>query len=324
MKSDKNEVSGWFVCHEAVNPKNEIDMILRVSGSPYEEDCGSTLNDDDTVAAGVLVINRYDWGWQDHRGRDLYPDENEAFLTAGIVDRAHAIDEVNSWKDHPAKDRTASEGGVWMYIPRSEYIFARFGFDDAKVHAQSFIFFAGHTCFTQTAFLGLKNTLRKEETHEERFERRLHEGYNFSGVKILKELTRPPPFPVSEAYGYQPPPQDQWLGPYDLTAHLFRSSDIDALRMYTHAIGIAEQEMGRVTDLLNEIIMTYLERFVLPHCSSSILSQAATAIFPNYSETVYPRNLGYYLQRHFINASTDPPIECGYDREAVDTGSGLS
>ena len=319
VKSRKREVCGWFACHEDIDPLKEIDKILRVSGSPYEPDSGSSLNNDETSEAGVLVINRYDWGDHDDRDQNLFSDSDETFLTVGIVDRTYAVDEVDRWKSQRATDRTPSEWGVWMYVPESEYLFGRFGFDDIKMNAQSFLFFTGSTYFTQTAFSGLDSTLRMEETHEERFERRLLEGYDFSGIKTLKELIRPPPFPVSQAYKYEPPPLDQRLGPYDKAEHLFKASDIDALRMYTHVGEIAVPEMERVTDLLNELMMTYLERFILHQCSCRTLEQATTAFFPTYSNSAGSKGLVYYLHRFFTNASTDPPVTCGYESEAVDS-----
>ncbi len=57
---DKTEcrLAGWFVAHESVDVLQEIDKILRISGSPYEEDSESKYNDEKTMKAGVLVINR--------------------------------------------------------------------------------------------------------------------------------------------------------------------------------------------------------------------------------------------------------------------------
>lgn len=60
IDTTKARLAGWFVAHEAVDVLQEIDKILRVSGSPYEEDSGSKYNDEKTIAEGVLVINRYD------------------------------------------------------------------------------------------------------------------------------------------------------------------------------------------------------------------------------------------------------------------------
>jgi hypothetical protein len=63
-------VRAWVACHSSVNPEEEIDKILRVSGSPYEWYSGSTVNNAETAAEGVLVINRYDWGGYDERGME--------------------------------------------------------------------------------------------------------------------------------------------------------------------------------------------------------------------------------------------------------------
>lgn len=53
-------VCAWFICHSSINPEEEITKILRVSGSPYELYSGSTFNNTETAAEGVLVINQYD------------------------------------------------------------------------------------------------------------------------------------------------------------------------------------------------------------------------------------------------------------------------
>ena len=45
-------VCGWFISHSDVDPDQEIDKILRVSGSPYEADSGSGKNNDKTRAEG--------------------------------------------------------------------------------------------------------------------------------------------------------------------------------------------------------------------------------------------------------------------------------
>ena len=44
-------VVAWFVVHESVrDPLEELHRILRVAGCPYEHECGSTMNDDKTMA----------------------------------------------------------------------------------------------------------------------------------------------------------------------------------------------------------------------------------------------------------------------------------
>jgi len=68
----------WFASHSDVDPEVEIDKILRVSGSPYEHDNGSRLNDEKTAAEAVLVINRYEWGYYDKRGKNEIGVDDEA------------------------------------------------------------------------------------------------------------------------------------------------------------------------------------------------------------------------------------------------------
>ena len=52
----------------ASRAEEECARILKIAGSPYEEDSGERWNTDATRAAGVLVINRYDWSHWDSRG----------------------------------------------------------------------------------------------------------------------------------------------------------------------------------------------------------------------------------------------------------------
>jgi len=47
-----------------------MDRILRVSGSSHEWESGSRFNNAKTAAEGALVINRYDLGYYDKRGRE--------------------------------------------------------------------------------------------------------------------------------------------------------------------------------------------------------------------------------------------------------------
>ncbi|GIJ84975.1 hypothetical protein Asppvi_003830 [Aspergillus pseudoviridinutans] len=56
---ERGGISGWFICHSTTvdNPAQEMDKILQVSGSPYEPDSGSMMNNDKTAAEGIFVIN---------------------------------------------------------------------------------------------------------------------------------------------------------------------------------------------------------------------------------------------------------------------------
>ncbi|KAF5699730.1 hypothetical protein FGLOB1_11193 [Fusarium globosum] len=60
VASETSDAVAWFVAHEGIDPRQEVDKILRISGSPYEPDHGSTVNNDVTSQAGVFVVNRYD------------------------------------------------------------------------------------------------------------------------------------------------------------------------------------------------------------------------------------------------------------------------
>ncbi|KAL8922160.1 MAG: hypothetical protein Q9208_005355 [Pyrenodesmia sp. 3 TL-2023] len=109
-------LAAWFVAHEAFDVLQEIDKILRVSGSPY------------------------DWGLYDKRALDVVgedevdPSTFKIRISAGLVDFAEAKAEVMVWKDMPeySRDEEQRPHGLWLEIPNNEYMFGRFGFDDEK------------------------------------------------------------------------------------------------------------------------------------------------------------------------------------------------
>jgi hypothetical protein len=167
-----NKVCAWFSCHSDVDPEVEIDMILRVAGSPYEDDSASSNICPSVAAKGVLVVNRGYWGNDDDRGRDGVPetasdDEGDDVgpeswgEAVGLVDFANAKAQVLDWRSQNRAGRHQSPVGVWMFIPDSEYMFGRFGFDDARTSAKSFIFFTTDTQFVHTAFIGRLRPLRE-------------------------------------------------------------------------------------------------------------------------------------------------------------------
>ncbi|KAH7146945.1 hypothetical protein B0J13DRAFT_664729 [Dactylonectria estremocensis] len=99
-------VSAWFACHEDIDPAQEVRRILRISGNSYESDHGSRMNDEDTFAQGVHVINRYDWGYYSHTffdeiGEGVEEDRNSLANSnsLGIVDQKHARSQVSQWKE---------------------------------------------------------------------------------------------------------------------------------------------------------------------------------------------------------------------------------
>lgn len=160
---EDTQTVAYLLSHSSVDPQTEVDKILRVSGSPYEHDSGSTFNDESTAREGIFVVNRYDWGWYDDRSSenvqepDLPVDLPYIFSAVGMVDYDEANLFVDRLKGHRADQRNMiSEGirGVWLTIKHAEYQFGRFGFDEEKKRARSFLFFGNSTDFTTTRFEG--------------------------------------------------------------------------------------------------------------------------------------------------------------------------
>ncbi|KAF4446830.1 hypothetical protein F53441_9534, partial [Fusarium austroafricanum] len=178
VASEPNDAVAWFVAHADVDPRQEIDKILSVSGSPYEPDHGSTVNNEATSQEGILVINRYDWGYyntqffgeigegQEEGDHDVLANSN----SLGLVDRSEAQEMVRQWGEKRPSERASSDHGIWLYIPHGEYMFGRFGFDDGHTATRSFLFFSANTEFTRASFKGDKETIQKYMTPQERFE----------------------------------------------------------------------------------------------------------------------------------------------------------
>ncbi|KAK2687422.1 hypothetical protein QWA68_014039 [Fusarium oxysporum] len=94
--SETSYTVAWFVAHADIDPRQEVDKILRISVSPYEPDHGSTINNDVTSQAGVFVVNRYDWSYYDKRcfdeiGEGQEEDDDDVLANSnslGLVDRS--------------------------------------------------------------------------------------------------------------------------------------------------------------------------------------------------------------------------------------------
>lgn len=318
VKVGTTTVCAWFVAHEDVDPVKEVDKILRVSGSPYEYDSGASWNDEQTRAEGVLVVNRYDWGWYDQRARDILPVDDEGVetniddsISAGLVDYDFAKAEVERWKHQPAKERGQHQrpNGIWLYIPDSEYMFGRFGFDEDCSAARSFLFFSTYTDFTQTSFEGTGQIpLRKKETGLERFERRLREGFDFSGLDTLEKISAP-------WWTKGIPNESELLGPYNEIEHVLVSPDINAiLPSRDRGLGFVDPWTKHVLDLLNELILSYLERTILPVSgSSNDVLVAAESFAPRHTT---PRTIDFYLYKYMTDPGADPIP--GFDASAAE------
>ncbi|KAL5316294.1 hypothetical protein ACEPPN_015339 [Leptodophora sp. 'Broadleaf-Isolate-01'] len=309
----------WFVSHSDVDPEVEIDKILRVSGSPYERDSGSQFNDTKTAAEAVLVINRYDWGNYDDRGKEEIGFSNEADIDTsttavfgaglGLVDFGTAKQEVLRWKEKIPQEIDNPPSGIWMFIPGGEYMFGRFGFDEARTAARSFIFFTTHTYFARTTFVGLDQTLGPGETDEEWFERCLRKGRKFEGFDTLEQQIK------MHKLSSQLAAESEYLGPYDSHEHLLKGTDFDAIRIRpgVKAHEFAEPLKELCHTCLNEMIMSYLEHFIAPASSSyDTVVAFATSLFPERSRS---DALDSCMYSFMMNPHSEPIT--GYDTRAV-------
>jgi hypothetical protein len=264
-------VKAWFTCHIDIDPEDEINKILRVSPSPYEFDNKGYANSAETAAEGVLVINRYDWGYYDKNSSAEFEDDgeepgsHELSNSVGLVDYNHAKEQLPKWKEETTSQRSQPSYGAWLYIPRAEYIFGRFGFDDTHTAARSFIFFTESTYFMKTAFLGLSKSLVLEETPLEMFHRKVREGEKYEGFEALKMMLKAR---EGEEHHRAPelrfpgrPDLSDCLGPYDKSEQIFSNTEsevlIARLRGTTQVVGFINPLKEPVFDLLNEMIMSY-------------------------------------------------------------------
>jgi hypothetical protein len=294
MDKELNKRVGWFVCHADIDPQTEVDRILRVSGSPYEPDSGSQWHDEKTVAEGVLPINRYDWGWYDSRCRNEVPELDDPRSpvwegeSLGLVDYGHAKEYIDKWKHTRPLQRENKPHGIWMDI-QLEYMFGRFGFNDEHTAARSFLWFTTNTDFTRTVFAGTQQTLRVFESPADRFERQLREQYNFDGVALITKMAG------WHREHTRMPNQSDLLGPYDKADYILNAADVDDIlapviaapaSASTRLTRFIEQWKDASIETINEIIMSYLEKFIAPASSAhDTIIEAATALFPKH-ETV--------------------------------------
>lgn len=307
---DNMQIVAYFASHHSVDPASEIDKILRVSGSPYEPDSGSTFNDDDTARKGVYVINRYDWGWMDNRGEQEVQEAEVPidlpchFSAIGLVDFDMAKDFVNRLKVHRAdqRDMVGEDGrGVWLIIRDAEYQFGRFGFDQEKKHVRSFLFFGNHTDFTTTQFEGEgQQTLRKFETSVQQFTRRLGDGFDFSQRHRVKTV-----------FADEKPGDTELLGPYASGEYILSRADVDAVKEHlsqdplqlesdplldineadTSVKEGLEKWWSASVDLTNQILLGFLEYSIVPYLHEHPHESPATAarlLFPDGSNDPQP------------------------------------
>ncbi|PNS16192.1 hypothetical protein CAC42_1955 [Sphaceloma murrayae] len=274
VKTGTNEVSAWFACHEDADPTVELRRILRVSGSPYEHDHGSSFNDQTTAAQGILVINRYDWGGYDDRCADQIPQTAQLHNdSVGLVDHAQAGEAVRTWQEQAPQARQTLPSGTWLYSAHGEYLFARFGFDEARVHALSFLCFTDQTVFTQTSFMNSSTPVRQHESRLDTFHRNLREGHNFEGIDIARRL--------ADTLSRHVPSAEEQVGPYDPVSYPLSLAHVSHFIAEAGALPLASETTDLVVEMVNEMVLSFLERSVVPVASSSNLAEAAEALFPD-------------------------------------------
>ncbi|KAI4178381.1 MAG: hypothetical protein L6R41_008410 [Letrouitia leprolyta] len=189
-----------------------------------------------------------------------------------------------------------------MDILNEEYKFGRFGYDDGHTAARSFLLFTMYTDFTHTVVAGTQQPLRKEETNEDRFERRPREDNDFQGTETLQRLSTSIPWAPK-------PAETEWLGPYAESTPLFLEDDIQAVlqQCARKGSGLVDPWKQRVEKLLNEMFLSYLERYLVPIGESfhRVLA-AAEALTPQRHEE---RSLDSRLFQFLIQPHADPFTE---------------
>jgi len=182
-----------------------------------------------------------------------------------------------------------AEHGAWFFVPNGEYMWVRFGFDDAHTAARSFLFFTINTVFPRTIFRGVSKTLRQEETEEERFLRLLGEGEQFEGFEELKssanftvrmDASRVEQGSMDPPQAYKGQPDEaECFGPYEKNEHVLKEADFEAIRVAIEAdVEFIDPLKETIFDILNEMVMSWLEETVVPAASLDSVLLTADAL----------------------------------------------
>jgi hypothetical protein len=102
------------------------------------------MNSDKMKEAGVFMINRYDWGMNSENEFLNEAEKGEADTLANgnslyLVDYSHATSYIEQWTQRKPSQRGALQNSIWMYIPKADYMFASFGFNQGYTGARSFL-----------------------------------------------------------------------------------------------------------------------------------------------------------------------------------------
>lgn len=176
-----------------------------------------------------------------------------------------------------------------MYVPWSEYMWARIGFDDEYTQARSFLYFQIHTNFFETVLPGDTEPLRKWETEIQRYERGVREGKDYSGIEQFNKWAPQLYHIYQEEHKTRPiPTDDELLGPYPKDAHIFTVAELEHMTHRNHRdedfappASATDDEERRafkeqsrqavfsphlreeIADLVNELVLSFLDR-ILP------------------------------------------------------------
>lgn len=339
---DRNKTNGWFASHSSLDPGDEIRKIVDLTVNYFGDDVQNLFNNYRTEAEGVFVINQHDWNRHDRRFWEEFGEEPKStggYITpAGLVDCAQAKGQVQEWKKTPLRERGASESGAWMAIEDSYRAFGRFGFDESRSTARSFLYYAtiGHT--HSAAFVGFEEPIR-DYNEEKTIERQLREGYDYNGILELHERilfgSNEPGNQAKRPVRRRPLPDSLLLGPYNESEHIFRPGDIEPLRRFWRESDYAQRYVPHldidldtydnktwrgfidpwkepVYDLLNEMALSYLEAFILPLARQRSPPAVITTLLEGEPYRENRREVqGPYLLPDHITYETIPNFDAG-------------
>lgn len=166
------------------------------------------------------------------------------------------------------------------------------------------MFFTAYTDFCQAAFAGLEETgpIRQALTPEEHFQKQLKQQWDFDGLGKLQSMS------LSE------PSADVLCGPFAPARRIFHAVDIESLRASVATQPISEKHRDKLVVLLDELVIAYLARSVVPIMREGglTLDVVVERLCP---ERANSKAMDAYLYKHLAQ-DAEAPVE-GMDRMAV-------
>uniref|UniRef100_A0A0G4HUD4 Uncharacterized protein n=1 Tax=Chromera velia CCMP2878 TaxID=1169474 RepID=A0A0G4HUD4_9ALVE len=275
-----NPLVGWFVCHASVDPREECNRILKISGSPYEEDSEESMNSANTFRERVFVINRYDWGYYDQRGMPEEGEESANSAADSFVPNGVAVGLVDKSAAGGGERGGWGDRGVWLECG-GEYMFGRFGLTSDRKAAHSFLFFTANTNFTRTSISteGVE-ALSIPLTAEERHAKRLASG-EYSGMTEMKRMI------TQGGWTGNLVPAETLTGPFrSQGGELLSSEEVSKFLDVCHeGAKIEPVLMEESVGLLNELMCSMLVGLFSPELNEcETWEDLASKMFPNHSK----------------------------------------